>query len=513
MTQEEVLFRSVFFNSTLIVIVASLIVGGIMTVLAFAYEKAIGCIMLGVTLFIAFLVGPINAYVSANAAIGADWEQAIDDKSTYLEKLHGVWSRYDIEVHTCTYQDNDIRVNDTGCEYVTVDSYCDSYDDEGDCDDTDYEFFPWFTEERTYTAELNIFKRGHMVFASHLAPPDWQNYDWYKPFFAEPSGDFEYQIPYEWERVRNAIDKGEILPGSVWNPYFNWIFADDFSILEEYSPHIDQYRDAGLLPTINMITDSTGREIKSNIRGNTTGVGFGYEIVQFLDITVPQQEYERWQNTAHLWAAMAGPSVQASLIMFFAPAESVGSRHEWVHTSKAYLMTEEDEEGKSVFGRYILPKNVILIGCGVSGDLQKVEWCEAETGMFKGNERFLENVRQLESFAFTPEVVFGNHTAVFVTDGGIRVLEDPDWDDREVEIYVPEIKFTGGVIDEVIRDPDEGFTRLEMAEFEEKRIVIQPDPEQIDGIKSAKRMQAFMVSLISWGVVIAFIVAGSRRQS
>jgi len=511
MDEKELLFRAVFWGSIIRVFIISLIAGGIFSLIGFAFNKTAGCLLAGFTIFTMLVCGPALGFYNGSQATGPDWEGAIDDKSTYLEKLHGVWSRYDVISHICEYRDNDMNINDTGCEYVTVSSYCDSYD-EGDCDDTDYKFYPWFIREETLTAELNIFKRGHVVFASHHAPQNWQDYAWYLPHGAAPGVDFKYGRPVEWLRVQEAIDSGRILPGSVWNPYFNWIYADDYTILEEYSPHIEKYRQVGLLPTINPIRDTIGNEVYADIYGNVTGIGFDYNIVQFLGLQVHNEA--DWQYKAHLWGGMAGPEIQASLILFFAPASQIADRFEWMQTSKAYLMTEEANDGAG-FGRYILPKNIILIGCGIDSGYTVVEWCVAQTGMFKGNEQFIQDVQQLQPFQFSPESIFGNMDASFkVGDDGQFVIEDPDWDDRDMAIMMPHVEFSGGVIDSVIRDKraGHGFHRLEMKNFEGKRIVVQPDPEQIDDILANKKGFATQVIIGIW-IVITFLAGATTKRS
>jgi hypothetical protein len=516
MTEKEVLFNSVFWNSIVIWTVISLLGTALLSLVGFTRAKQLGFAAIAFGLAVIIVGGPIKAYSNANAATHEDWEQAIDDKSTYFEKLHGIWVRYDVEVHTCTYQDNDTNTNDTGCRYVTVDSYCDSYDDEGDCDDTDYKFYPWFTQEETLTGELNVFKKGHVVFASHLAPENWREYEWNLPFGVDAGVDFQYERNPEWLRVKNAIDNGQILPGSVWNTYFNWLYADDYTIIREYSPHIPGYLQAGLLPTINMVHDSQGREVTIDIRGNVTGVGFDYDIVQFLGGLNPSPEtYDGWQNTAHLWGAMAGPQIQSSLIIFFAPASRIDNPYQWIHASKAYLMTEESDDGYG-FGRYILPKNVVLIGCAVSDDMQTVEWCRAETGIFKGNERFKQDMENLSPFPFTPSSTFGNMTAAFEKDAvGNPVWEDPDWDDRQLALMVPRVEFATGMVDGIIRDPREGhgFHRVEMEEFANKRAVIDPDEEQIQAIKSSKRWSTFSTVGTIWLLVFLGLGYATHQSS
>lgn len=509
--EQLALQANVFNHFALIVMVISIPLGLFCTFLGLAYSRAATLLLLALTIaVIAF--GYNRAEAHALAAITTDWEQAVDLKSTYFEKLHGVWVRYDEVVHTCRYRDNDSNFNDTGCTYVTVNSYCDSRDEDGNCDDWDYEFKPWFTHEISQTAELNIFKNGHVVFATHWAPEDWQSAKtWDFPFYAQPGQDFSYGYHPEWLRVKVALDNNQIMAGTVWNTYRHWIYPDDLTLLTTFSSHIDSYNDRGLLPVINMVQDSNDNNTSIDIYGNVSGVGYDYEIVQFMNLDVSAEDYATWQDTAHLWAAMAGPEIQSSLIVFFAPSDQIDNSNQWMTTSKAWLMSkgESDLPNELGFGRYILPKNVVLIGCGVSSDMTMVEWCRAETGMPGGNQPFIVNVNnRLEPFAFDPQTAFGTMSGGFATDeNGNFILENPDWDDRNTEMRIAQIDFSGGVLDEFIRapeDPTRAFERVEMESFLDKRISIDPDPEQITAIFYNRSREAFKLMLLIWGTIYAF---------
>jgi len=512
-TPLEILFQEVWRNVFWTTFVISLIAGVILSLVLTAYARIAGCVMAVVSLLILIVGSLVFANLRATEATTTAYEKAKADKATYVEKLHGFWVGYGEDTHACRYRDNDSDINDTGCEYVTRDSYCDRRDDDGDCVDTDYRFTPWFKFERTLYGELNVFKRGHYVFASHIAPLDWSNNKYSLlslPLWAKPGVDFVFATNPDWLRVKNAVDSKAVLPGSVYNTYFNWIHSDDLSLFKEYGGYIDQYQELGLLPTINKIHSGNGQAIDINIHGQATGVGFDYDVVQFLNLDIPETSKKQWQSTAAMWTGMAGPQIQSSLILVFAPERLVPEMFQWVKTSKAYLMQ------KDVFGRYILPKNMVLLVCVVSDNLTTITQCEAETGMFKGNEAFINDVRNLNSLPFDPTSFFGSYNASFSLDNlGNPVLEDYDWDDREsVALRQAEVTFTGGLMDAVIRDGNgHGFSRVEMAEFEYKKLTLQPDPEQIDQIKANMLFAGIKNIGMVWLVVLVILGGLAKAAS
>jgi hypothetical protein len=215
-------------------------------------------------------------------------------------------------------------------------------------------------------------------FADHLAPEDKQEYEWGSiPFY----GSYEYESPAEWLRIKNAIDN-VIVVGNFPHHYLNFFHADDQTLFTEYDGNISTYKGLNVLPTMNQIY---GR--------------YDYDFVQFADGVSPANP-KQWQETARIWAANAGPKLQASLILFFVPESKITNRLEFISTSKAYLMQ------KSSFGLRILPKNLVLVGCAVSNNTT-VSWCEMETGMYTGNHLVEEDVAKVTDLPFTPDAMFG----------------------------------------------------------------------------------------------------------
>lgn len=499
-TPLEVLYQSVWWSSLLWSVGIS-VVGGLIFifVLSMLFEKMRvgGCVTATVVgVIVVLIVGIPGSLLIAGAratdATTSAWEQAKKDKVTYIEKLHGVWVAYEEVTYTCNYDKTSIQDGGAGtnCQYVSEKKTCLHRDKDGDCDDYSYEYTPWFAYERTLSATMDVYQNGTTIFASHLAPEDW-SHNTYRGRSISKSAGFEHTTNPDWLRVKRAIDARLALPGTVYHPYMNYVNADDQSLFRDYGGHIPDFKKLGLLPTINKIHDGSGRKIESDIHNNVTGPGFDYEVVQFVGgMTLSSREAQYWQEVAGLWAAMAGPKMQASLMLVFAPASFVAEPYQWVKTSRAYLQQED------IFGRYILPKNLILVMCGVTGET--ISWCQMDTGMFKGNEGVVQAIAGLQPFPFTPEALFGKVSASLVS-GSTGLFS--------------QITFEQGVVDMVLRDPQTGFRRVKMADAEYIMLTIQPDPEQIDQIKNSETVSAVTTMAIVWGVLLALAGAGLKSQS
>lgn len=515
-TPKQQLYHDVWVNSFWWWVIISVCGTAIVTIVAFAMERR-GCLAIGaliVGLLVAFVGGMINAGSRANHAINEAWEAKVIEKATHIEKLLGVFVRTDVITYLCQYADTDSDIGPvaaTGCANVTKNEYCDSRDDDGDCTDWDYEWLPWFTQEASYTGDLNIFKNGHLVFADHCAPPDWQNYlksndSWLFPGNNIPGNavagvHFCYEVPAEWQRADDAVKSHRLLPGVVYNTYRNWVHADPETVFRGSTYLVPEYETKGLMPTVLPIINSAGEPFRTDIYGATSGpLGYDFQIVQFLGSLNPPQEFQtRMQQQALLWASVAGPSLKTNIMANFAYADEVPNADQWISVTKAHLMDKE------VFGREILPMNLSLFNCGVSRDLTVIEWCRMETGLFEGNIELKQDIAHFQPFPFTPEGLFGTLSGGFVLDAsGKPVMADPDWDDRTVELATVEISFQGGVINEAMYGVSTGhkFVKVSMDQYSDKQFIIQPDPEQIEAIESGETAQTLWTIVVFWAAVI-----------
>lgn len=517
LTDKQTLYGQVWWSSFWTWIVVSIIGTAITFVITLAIE---GCNVRGLVimfgLIMALLGGYINAGIRATHAYTDAWDQKVIEKATHIEKLLGVWVRYDEIQHPCHYADTDSdegAISATGCKNVTKDSYCASEDEDGNCDDTDYEWFPWFVYEVSRTAELNVYQNGHVVFSYHCAPPDWQshlmgNRSWLFPGDniprdSVPGVSFCYEVPYEWRRIKDALDQRppQLLPGVVYHNYLNWVAADPETVFRGSTYLVPEYEALGLMPTVNSITDSQGNPYVMDIYGNTSGtVAYDFEIVQFLGTLDPTPEFQRhMQEQALLWNSVAFTQLNTNLMVNFAYADEVPERSQWTSVTKAHLMD------KSVFGRNILPANLSVFNCGVSRDLTQVLWCNMETGLFEGNVELKQDILRLQPFSFTPEAMFGAISGGFMVDAsGNPIMQDLDWDDRATALATVDISFNGGIINEAMHGVSTGhpFKQVSMDRYATKQYVIQPDPEQVEAIKSEEFARTLKSILSIWGIII-----------
>lgn len=515
-TEKQKLYQAVWWSSFWTWLIISIIGGVIAAVIAVAIE---GCSVQYVAVIAGVLFGLIGGYINsgvrATHAYTDAWDQKVILRATHIEKLLGVWVRYDEIPHTCVYADTDSDegpVAATGCKNVTRDSYCASEDSDGDCIDTDYRWYPWFTLEYSRTADLNTYESGHMVFSDYSAPPDWQNYlmgndswlfpDNNIPDDAVPGVSFIYEVPSEWLRIKTALDQRppQLLPGVVYHNYLNWVHADPETVFRGSTYLVPQYQALGLLPTINPITDNNGTPYVTDIYGNTSGpLGYDFKIIQFLGSCQPSPEVQQqMQQQALLWASAAGPKLKTNLMLNFACADEVPNRDQWMSVTKAFLMDA------SVHGRNILPMNLSLINCGLPRDMSEVSWCNMETGLFEGNVELKMDIARLAPFPFTPEALFGTLTGGFVLDpSGNPVMEDPDWDDRAVALDVVDISFVGGALNDVIYgSTGHKFEKVSMDRYANKQYIIPLNAEEIQAIKNEEFSATLKLIVTIWGTIL-----------
>jgi len=482
MTDMQILYGEVFDQIRLWVLLGGAIFGIALGTLISL--RTGGCSLVPILGIISLVVHSFFASGTAETkavhATTIAWEGARDEQATYREKLHGYWTGIREDIHTCKY--SSLSKENTGCVYVT--KTC--IEDEDGWEDCDYT--PWFDYERDLIGLNDIYKNNEIVFATHLAPLDWKSnqygiFNSAVPLWATAGTDFQYENDPDWTRIEKALSSGVVLPATVYNNYLNFIHANDLDLMRLNGNNIPKYKSANLLPEINLIN------------------GLDYNVVQFVGgIQLSQPEITRWQKIAHDWAGQAGPGIETSLILVFAPETEVADKYEWVNTSKAHLMKEE------IFGKDILPKNLVLIMCTVDVSLSTITGCEMQTGMFEGNNDTIDEVRNIGPFPFTPEAVFGIFTTSYRMNGSEYFTENGE--------YAIDVNFIEtGTIHDVLFDPNTGFTRQEMEEKEYLRTSIQPTPEQIVKIKNDELMSLMTTLGTIYGsilLVVARVVTKSH---
>lgn len=506
-TPLEVLYQNIWWGVFLAILIASLI-GGIIFAIIAGSSFGKGAVIFALILT---LSGIGTSFLSANAqaydAVTAGWQGAINQKATFIQKLHGFFISYEKQTYDCHYgtsgsSRNNLRA--TGCKYATSYYHCLHRKSNGDCDSSEYEYYPWFRQEFSYYGTLNVYKDATITFGEHLAPPDWQNQSngWHDP------RSFSYGIPVDFTRVQHAVDLGQILGGSVYNDYFNWSAVDDLTTYNLVAPQIPQMLKDGVLPTMPYIKNSGGQPMMRDTDGTANDVvGYDYQFVQFLGgLKVSPQQNAVWQELATDYAAFSGPKLQASIMVMFIPADkykSAGERNQWIKTAKSWL------QRKTQFKHMVLPKNLTLFGCGVAIDMSMIDWCQMETGMFTGNEGVELDVSQLQPFAFTPSNFFGT------LKDDASPLKRQDNDNDLIVSRNSTIDFTGGVIDGVLRNPapDHGFHRVSMSTLLYMRTDIKPDQSQIDDLESTHFWWTLLLVLVIWIVIDGFCIYVASKSS
>lgn len=459
----------------------------------------------------------VNSSSMATQASSTDWDAMVIEKATYVEILLGKWVRAD-RTHTpqdsagnpitCHTNDLDSSTSNeaaTGCRMATEDSYCARYetDDDGNtsCADTDYRYYNWFTHEITKSGDLDIYKNGHVIFADHCAPEDWQNHIAHLPNGYQPGVHFCVAQSTEWDRVNQAVNIDHvIMPGMVYNNTLNWVNADPETVFRGSTNLVPDYQARGLLPQVLPITNSLGQPFTKDIFGNTTGpLGYDYQVVQFLGSLNPDPAFQaQMQRQAALLAGYIGPKLKANIAVNFAFASEVPYPDQWMSTSKAYSM-DNTVHASTPFKR-TLAMNLAMFNCGVSDDQSTVLWCRMETGAFEDNVEMKVFVSTMQPFAFTPDSVFGTMSGGFVYDAnGNLIMEDVDWDDRQIPLAKTEIVFSGGAINNIMfglaKDQQLSagipFVKVPKETYQNKQYLISPDADQIQRIKDARSAETF----------------------
>lgn len=455
-------------------------IGFLMLVLSQSdHDSGTGCAIGGVSFTAFFLIFLLlscnNANTRANHAVTGAWEAAKNERATYLEVLHAPFVQTGFVRHTC----REVIDGDPGCEYystreVNHRQVCNSRDEDGDCEsyrtESDTEYTPWFMYEWSPYARVDILPRlaesplevddpnlpPRVFFARHLAPQDWEQ-NKYCAWCVPPWGRFVSNPPSDWTRIDEAIKSGdEVVMWNGYHHYLNFFHVDDYSLIQVYGGDIPAYQEANVLPTINNIYSRSGANAP---------VPYDYDFVQFVGGVDPSpDEAEQWQKLASWWAGEAGRSLQASLILTFAPASKIPQlgaepRLNWISSSKAWLMNKDQ------FGRRMLPKNLVLIGCAVDDSQETVLWCQMETGMFEGNNAIKDTVSRWENIPFTPESFFGGINAVYGS---------PD----SSGIYTAQIQRDNGMLEALYAPEPEGFRRVSMGPNQIRMVNISPTEEQ-----------------------------------
>ncbi len=430
------------------------IIAGIVATIVLAiyiYGKSRGCLpsILGLVMLVGHVIAgsTLSSYYAGDAVTNGV-EAAKNENKTYVQKLHGDFTGYGEDISKCSEPVYELLGHaasiesgreKTGCYYVRL---VESGDD-------DYYWTPMFTHERRPWGWLNIYKDQKVYFTDHnIAMKDWQSYKAgilgiNGPSFGEK---FDYEDPAAWTDLVNRLENGEVVHGSKTNYYFNYLLPTDTILKDDWSSKLPMYE--GNLPTINPIYDV-----------------YKYDFIQWgKGMALNDATKTSWQQHGSNWGNNAGPTLEGSTLVYFDLASQIDDPDSKIKASKAALMQD-------IYGKESLPKNLVIVECGVSDDYTIILWCRFQQGMFVGNNELAGEIAAVSNIPFTPESFFGNISATSTK------VENPTPDHRFDVVYTYD---QSGVMGLVFRL----FKRVEMADFDYQDTLIKPTPQQMEDIAS-----------------------------
>lgn len=320
--------------------------------------------------------------------------------------------------------------------------------------ETRYHDCPYTTEEWTFKVRTTL---GEYLIASHNLPTDPDNHRWRSGKRVPsnlPSG-----IPADWQAVKQRLQQNKPGPVIAQRSYVNYILASQHTILKKYSADIDRYKQQGLLPQIN-----------PNIHDYYLA-----DRVYFVGVSVPGN----WQSYGHYFNGAFGIDLQGDLHLVIVDANKISNPDNYAGALGAYWQSPD-------FGKLALSKNGVVVVVGTT-DGTTVAWARAVTGMPKGNEALMIDVRDnLPGTKLTPEAIFGPPTG--------ELYVDPQSQDVKVRLI-----HSQGALDRIMWGSNK-FTRVRMTDYEYLSHEIEPTTGQQVLIV----FMSVLFGCIAWGVCIYY---------
>ncbi len=409
------------------------------------------------------IVIPLTAWVGLKVAF--------NNTVTYNE----FWSGYEVEAQWLKIQTSrdGAGAHKWDCDpydewVVDQEAYTDdkgNYHAEQGHYETRYHSCPYTTEEWTFVVKTTL---GDYYIAENNLPTDPEQYRYYSPeghSHGAPAS-LDRGVPLFWQRVKERIDSNQPGPVTARKPYDNYILASDQTILKKYSADIDRYKKEGLFPKPN---------------ATVSDVYFA-DRVYFVGVQPPGE----WQKSANAFDAALGMELTGDLHLIIVDANKVSDPENYSAALFAYWQSPE-------FGKDAISKNSIMVILATK-DGKTVQWARAATGMPRGNERLLIDIRdQLPGTALDPVSVLGTPRGELYNNGGktfVRVVHSQ------------------GKLESIIWGPDK-FERVHMKDYSYLIHEIEPTTGQ-------KAWIIFFITLlgcVAWGICIAYGPPTYRRFS
>jgi hypothetical protein len=299
---------------------------------------------------------------------------------TYQCDPYEVWESYeDTETKTRTVTKTDSK----GQSYTTTETYTVTVTKWHWV--THYHSCPFATSEYSYWLKDSLgqdFTIASHIFAANAAR--WRG--------DQGLPDVPQGVPPQWADAKAAIDRGDNPPTVKLHDYTNYMLAAQDTILRQFSNKINQYRDAGLLPS--------DKQLAVSVHGVSTA-----DKVVFMKLNVDGSVNSAWQDAVNHLNSQLGSELQGDLHVVVVPADEVDNSTDYTNALLAAWQSRQlDKDG--------LAKNAILLVLGVSKDQSKVVWSQAKTGIPEGNGSMLTALsNDLTGKAFEPVSLIGRPQA------------------------------------------------------------------------------------------------------
>ena len=316
--------------------------------------------------------------------------------------------------------------------------------------ETRYHDCPYTTEEWTFVIKTTL---GEYTIASHNLPTNPDSHRW-RPGKRVPDH-FPSGIPIRWQQCKDRLDRNQPGPVTARKDYENYVLASQNTILKQFSGDIESYKKAGLLPRLN---------------GSVHDFYYA-DRVYF----VGKQPAGDWQRTANYFAGAFGIDLQGDLHVVIVDANVISNPDNYAGALAAYWQGPE-------FQKDAFSKNGLLVVLGTK-DGVTVDWARAATGMPKGNEGLLLDIKnKLPGTALTPEAIFGPPMGSLYQDQGKTKVR---------------IHHSAGALDKVLWG-DNKFQRIRMREYQYLSSEIEPT----SGQKNLIIFFSVLFGCIAWGICI-----------
>ncbi|HEY9784813.1 MAG TPA: hypothetical protein V6D17_05375 [Candidatus Obscuribacterales bacterium] len=321
--------------------------------------------------------------------------------------------------------------------------------------ETRYHRCPYTTEEWTFVVRTTL---GDYYIAENWLPTNPEQYRYRSPegYSRRAPSHLPRGIPLFWQKAKERIDGNQPGPVTARRNYENYILASENTILKKYSQDIARYQKEGVLPALNASVEEF----------------YFADRVYFVGVNPPPGD---WQRMANYFNGAFGMDLQGDLHLVVVDANKINDPDNYIAALAAYWQSP-------AFGKDAFSKNGLLVVLGTA-DGQTVRWARAITGMPRGNERLLIDIRdQMPGTKLDPEVIFGPPRGELYQDQG--------------KTYV-RVVHSSGKLEQIVWGADK-FERVRMRDYRYMIHEIEPTAGQ----KAWIYVAIVFFGCMAWGICI-----------